>query len=183
MSACLPLGLSGCLYQGRPSHPETMMHFPPYFRFPLFSKNSKILLEILKFYHFPKKFPIFIRQNFWWLFFSHRLQILNPPYFACFSTFPLDWRKLLFPPYFHKFPPVFGKFTSFLILSVYFPPLLWPWCMYASPNARTGRPWSLCLSGCLYLCLSVSLSRCPSLSHTHSLSSFFDVCLASCTFT
>jgi len=20
-------------------------------------------------------------------------------------------------------------------------PLLWPWCIYASPNARTGRPW------------------------------------------
>src|SRR6218665_3812547 len=38
-----------------------------------------------------------------------------PPYFRCFSTFPPVSRKLLFPPYFDKFPPsVLHKFTCFL---------------------------------------------------------------------
>jgi len=27
-----------------------------------------------------------------------------------------------------------------MILYLYFAPLLWPWCIYASPNARTWHP-------------------------------------------
>ena len=49
-------------------------------------------------------------------------------------------------PYFENFPPVLEKFNCFLnTLCVFrFPfPLLWPWCIYASPNARTGRPWPM----------------------------------------
>ena len=112
--------------------------FPPYFR--------KILWLCGKFpkcYLFPKKFPIFIHQNFLWPFFSHWPQISNfPPIFAVSVHFPPVSRKLFFPPYFYKFPPpVLGKFTCFLhTLRVFFP-LLWPWCIYASPNARTGRLW------------------------------------------
>ena len=46
------------------------------------------------------------------------------PYFSCFSTFPPVSRKLLFPPYFHKFPLCFKQFhllfTYFTCIS--FPP-------------------------------------------------------------
>ncbi len=90
-----------------------MMHFPPVSDFhPYFRKILRLCGKFTKFYLFPKKFPIFIRQNFWW-------------------------------PALTNFPPVFGKFISVLhALRVIFFPLLWPWCIYASPNARTGRPWS-----------------------------------------
>src|SRR6218665_494340 len=37
-----------------------------------------------------------------------------PPIFPIFSTYPSVSRKLLFPPYFQKFPPVLEKFTCFL---------------------------------------------------------------------
>src|SRR6218665_1898310 len=49
-------------------------------------------------------------------FFSHRPQILNFPHiFAVSVHFPPVSRKLLFPPYFDKFPPpVLHKFTCFL---------------------------------------------------------------------
>jgi len=64
------------------------------------------------------------------------------PYFPCFSTFPLLFpENYYFPPYFDKLPPVLDKFTCFLhTLRVFRFPLLWPWYIYASPNARTGRP-------------------------------------------
>src|SRR6218665_3251721 len=65
-------------------------------------------------------------------FFSHRPQISNfPPYFRCFSTFsPVSW-KLFFPPTLTNFPPCFRQIH---LLFTYFT------CIYASPNARTGRP-------------------------------------------
>ena len=116
----------------------------PCFRFPpCFRKILRFFGKFLTFDLFPKKFPIFIRQNFWWPFFSHPPQILNfPPILPVLVHFPPDWQKFLFPPYFHKFPPCFRKihqlFTYFACIS----PLLSPWCIYASPNARTGRPCS-----------------------------------------
>src|SRR6218665_3320920 len=51
-------------------------------------------------------------------------KFLIPPYFACFSTFPPDWRKLLFPPYFHKCPPCFLKIH---LLFTYFPCIFHPY--------------------------------------------------------
>ena len=69
--------------------------------------------------------------------------MLNSPLFSLFHQvlhFPLFRENYYFPLYFYKFP-VFGKFIFFYILSVYFvSPLLWPWCIYASHNAITGRP-------------------------------------------
>ena len=66
----------------------------------------------------------------------------------CFRDFPLisekfsdflKFRENYSSPLLLQFPPVLGKFTCFLhTLRVFFP-LLCPWCIYASPNARTGR--------------------------------------------
>jgi len=80
---------------------------------------------------------------FWWPFLviNHKFQI--SPLFSLFQyiSSPVS-RKLLFPPTFTNFPSVLEKLTCFYILFVYFvAPLIWPWCIYASPNARTGRPW------------------------------------------
>ena len=96
-----------------------------------------------KFYLFPKNFSI-SSDNISDDFFIHRPQNLNlPPYFLYFSTFPPVSRKLLFPPTLTNVPSVFKKFTCFLhTLCVFRFPPLWPWCIYASPNARTGRPYS-----------------------------------------
>ena len=79
------------------------------------------------------------------LFFSHRPQIPNFPYFRYFSTFPSLFREnYYFPPTLTNFLPCFTQihrlFTYFTCIS--FPLLLLPWCIYASPNARTGRPWN-----------------------------------------
>ena len=64
-------GFGRTLEAGASIPPETMMHFPPVSDFPP------------QFYLFPKNFLILIRQNFWWLFFSHRPQISKfPPIFA-----------------------------------------------------------------------------------------------------
>src|SRR6218665_913546 len=50
--------------QGRPS-PEAVMHFPPVSDLhPYFRKILRLCGKLKKFYIFPKKFPIFIRQNF-----------------------------------------------------------------------------------------------------------------------
>ena len=99
--------------------PEAMMHFSPCFRFPpLFSINFQTQ--------------------------SSTTNVEFPPNFPGFSTFPSVSRKLLFPPTFKNFPSCFQKihllFTYFMCIS--FSPLLWPWwCICASPNARTKRPW------------------------------------------
>ena len=145
-----------CLHAGASIHPEAMMHFPPVSDFPLFSKNFKTFWKISK---VLPKISHFHPPKFWRLFFSHRPQISDfPPYFACFSTFPLWFAKISFihykhlysasssgatlsPPTFQNFPKIQQLFTYFTCIS----PLLWPWCIYASPNARTGHP-------CLHVC-------------------------------
>jgi len=71
-----------------------------------------------------------------------------PPYFHYFNTFPPISTKLFFPPTFRDFPAVFGKFTCFCIVLCFLFPLLLPWCIYASHNARTGRPRSCALIKC-----------------------------------
>src|SRR6218665_1521365 len=82
-----------------------MMHFSPCFRFPpLFSTNFQTLWKIFKILPFPERFFDFHSPKFLMTFFSLLVS-----------------RKLLFPPYFHKFPPCFLKihllFTCFLCIS------------------------------------------------------------------
>ena len=141
--ACVTKWLNGwCLLAGASIPSEAMMHFPPPFQiFPLFSKNFQTLWKIFQILPFPEKFLDFIRQNFWWPFFLViDLKFRISPLFRYIS--PPVSRKLLFPPTFKNFPPVFEKFTCFLhaFLCISFLPLLWPWCIYVSHNARTGRP-------------------------------------------
>ena len=105
--------------------PQTMMHFPPVSDFPLFSKNCKVLWKISKIVPFPpEKMSDFHPQKFLMTFFlviDHK--ILNfPPILPVLVHFPPDWRKLLFPPYFHKFPPCFRKIHQlFTYFCVFFP--------------------------------------------------------------
>jgi len=117
---------------------------PPVSDFPLFSKKIRTLRTILTILPFPEKFLDFPR-NFWWPFFNHRPQISNfTPIFAVSVHFPLLHENYSFPPTLTKFPPVLHKFTCFLYtLRVFRFPLLLPWCIYASPNARTGRSWAV----------------------------------------
>src|SRR6218665_107075 len=55
---------------------------------------------------------------------DHKFRI--SPLFSLFQYIsPSVSRKLFFPPYFYKFPPVLGKFTCFLhTLRVFSPPTL-----------------------------------------------------------
>ena len=119
------------------------MHFPPCFRFPPISEKFSDFLKF--FYNFTQKISWLSSTTILLMtFFCRRPQISNfPPYFRCFNTFsPCFAKIILSSPAIKKcFPPVLGKFTCFLhALRVFFSPLLWPWCIYASPNARTGRP-------------------------------------------
>ena len=136
--------------QGRPSPLRPWCIFSPISDFPYFLKIFGLWGQFSQFYLFPKNFLIFIRWNFWWPFFkSSTTNFEFPPYFPCFSIFPTLFRKNYYSPYFDKFPPVLDKFICFLhTLRVFRVPLLWPWCIYASPNARTGRP---CKEGSLSL--------------------------------
>ena len=79
------------------------------------------------------------------LLFSHWLKCLISPYFRSLnSSVPLFQQNYYFP-YYSKFTPDFVKFTCFYIHYVLFvPPLVWPWCIYASHNACTGRPCQPC---------------------------------------
>ena len=108
--------------QGRPSPLRPWCISPPVSDFPLcFLKILRFFVKFLTFYLFPKKFPIFIRQNFWWPFFLVITNFEFPPYFASFSTFPPGFAKIIISPYFHKCTPCFRKihqlFTNFVCIS------------------------------------------------------------------
>jgi len=122
-----------------------MTHFPCCFKFPpQFQKFFRLRGKFSQSHLFPQKFSIFMPQNFWWPYFSYWLNIFNfLPCFRYFNIFPSYFERenyYLFPPYFFKFPPWFRKFACFLRTLCNFPHILWPWCIYASHNARTGRP-------------------------------------------
>jgi len=94
-----------------------MMHFPLFQISPLFSKNFQTA-KFSKFDLFPKYLSIFIRQNFWWPFISHRPQISNFPPFSLFQyIFPPVSQKLLFPLCLRK---IHLLFTYLMCIS--FPP-------------------------------------------------------------
>jgi len=137
--------------QGRPFPPETMMHFTPCFRFPpLFSKNFRTLRKIFKLLPFPEKFIDFHPPKFLKTFFLV-IEFRISPLFSLFQYISPLFRKNYYSPLLWQlFPPVLHKFTCFLhTLRVFRFPLLWPWCIYASPNARTGRPCSSVKPACV----------------------------------
>jgi len=73
-------------------------------------------------------------------FFSHQTQIyIFPSIFPVSVHFPLFRENYYFPTTLKNVPSEKNHllFTYFMCIF----PLLWPWCIYASPNARTGRPW------------------------------------------
>ena len=117
------------------------MHFPCFRFSPYFQEIFRIFGKFFKFYLFPKNFPFSSARISDDLFFSHRPQMLNfPPILPVLEHFPPDSRQFIISP-------------SFLHTLRVFPPLLFPWCIYASPNARTGRP---CKKAYLIMrCLSI----------------------------
>jgi len=89
-----------------------------------------------------QKFSVFIRQNFWWPFLViHSKFRISNPLFSLNSTFPSVSAKLLFPLLLEISTRFRKNIHVFLhTLCVFRFLLVWPWCIYASHNARTGRP-------------------------------------------
>jgi len=127
--------------------------FPPLFQIPhpLFPKNFQKPWKIFPISPFSQQ----IFQILWFSsanisddLFSHWLKISNLPllwenyYFPLLFNFPLISENLCF----------FTYFTCFL-------PLVWPWCIYASRNACTGRLWSV-VQVCVGVCVSVCARAC-----------------------
>ena len=111
--------------------PVAMMHFPLFQIFPLFPKILQTPRQIVSVWPFPK---IFFR-------FSHLPKSLMTFYFTISSLFPPYFGKTIIFPLLLKFHPDFVNVHVFLhTLRVFRFPLVWPWCFYASHNARTGTP-------------------------------------------
>ena len=116
--------------------------FPLFQIFPHISEKFSDFQEIFYNFTFSRKISWFssakISDDFF-LVIDHKFPI--SPLFSLFRYISPCFAKIILSPYFYKFPPVLGKFTNFLhTLRVFRFPLLWQWCIYASPNARTGRP-------------------------------------------
>jgi len=98
----LSLALTLLLYlsPGASIPPETMMHFPPCFRFLPYFRNIFRLWEFFfTILPFPETFLDFHPPKyFWWpvLVIDHKFTI--SPYFPCFSTFPPCFAKIIISP-------------------------------------------------------------------------------------
>src|SRR6218665_1153806 len=69
-----------CWCAGASIPSDTMMHFPPCFRFPLFQRNFRTFYKFFTLLPFPEKFLDFHPPKFLMtFFFSHRPQISNFP--------------------------------------------------------------------------------------------------------
>src|SRR6218665_3934112 len=115
--------------QGRPSPSETMMHFPPCFRFPPIFENFSNSYKNVPNFTFSRKNSSFSSAEISdHLFFSHRPQISNfPPISPVSVHFPLFQENYYFPPTLTNSPPVLHKFTCFLhTIRVFLFPLLLP---------------------------------------------------------
>jgi len=137
-------GLSSYLDQRRPSPwiQNVGFRFPPYFRkicfrcSPYFQKISKAPSKIFPVLPFPTKNFDFHPPKFLMTFFE-----ISPSIFVLPPKFPPVSTKSFIPLYFAKFSSDFVKFSYFVHAFCDFRfPLLLPWCIYASHNARTGRP-------------------------------------------
>ena len=109
--------------QGRPSPwGNDGDAFPPISDSLCFRKISWLRGKFPSFYLFPKNFSIFIRQNFWWLFFSLQPQISNFPPLSI--HFPLFRQSYSFRPTFQNFPLFSANLRAFYIyfLCFSFPP-------------------------------------------------------------
>jgi len=122
------------------------MHFP--------------LLQISPGALFPKKFhtpqkifqiSIFPPKNFWF----SSAKISEDRFLVIDSIFYISpcFGKIIISPLLSQISPTyFVKFASYVF---FVSPLVLPWCIYASHNARTGRP---CPCRCLCLPLVTALS-------------------------
>ena len=125
---------------------EAMMHLPPVSDFPpIFDKFSDSVENVQNF-TFSRQISRFSSAKISDDLFLVIDQNFEFPLFFLFQHISPCFAKIIISPTFKNFPPVLEKFTCFLhTLCVSFSPLLWPWCIYASPNARTGRPWRYAL--------------------------------------
>ena len=131
-------------------------------RFPPVSEKNFRFREIFsKFYLFPNFFS-FSSVQISHDFFNHQLQCWISPYFACFSTFPPYFAKIIISPLLLEislcFPKIYVFFTYFMCNSFFVFTLLWPWCIcrhqtkvYRRPSIHFGitqcMSWTpLCLS-------------------------------------
>jgi len=126
---------NGSWINGRGVHPPWGHDaFPPCFRFPPIFEKFPYFVENFQNFTFSRKISPFSSAKIsddLFLVVDHKFQYTSPLF-----------REIFYSPYFDKFPPVFEKFPCFLhTLCVLRSPLLWRWCIYASPNARTGRLW------------------------------------------
>ena len=105
--------------------PETMMNFALFqISHPISEKKFRLHAKFPQFHFFAKPFLDFHLSKFLMTCFSHWLKSYNS-LFSLDTTFLPIWGKLLFPPYFLKFPPDFVKFTFFELLCAFrFPPSL-----------------------------------------------------------
>ena len=111
------------LLTGASISPKAMMHFPLFQIPPIFEKLSESL-ENFQNFTFSRQISPFSSDDLF-LVIDHIFRI--SPIFPISVPFPSVLRKLLFPPYFDKFPPVLEKFTCFLhTLCVFRFPLLLP---------------------------------------------------------
>jgi len=119
-------------------HPsEAMIYFPSVSDFPSISEIFSESVENSTNFTFSKNhFPIFIRQNFWWFFLVIDSKFWIFPLFAVSVNFPLFRENYYFPRISLHLRVLHTVAYVFFVF-----PLVWPWCIYASHNARTGRPW------------------------------------------
>ena len=121
-------------------HPHNQWCISTYFRFPpLF---WIFLILGINFLTFPKKMDVSSTKISDDPFSSHWLWIPNFPLFSLKTLhFPLFQDICYFLLLLKFSAPDFVKFTRLShTLRVFRFPLVWPWCIYASHNARTGCP-------------------------------------------
>ena len=116
------------------------MHFPPFQISPYFRKIFRLCGKSFKFYLSPKisRFPSAKISDDHFLVIDRKFRI--PLCFPSSFTFPPVSRKLLFPPYFEKFPPCFRK------IRLLFNTL----CVFRSPYFDHESMMHLCITRCTY---------------------------------
>src|SRR6218665_1937970 len=114
-------GLWGRSPKFRGVHPlEAMMHFLLCFRFPLFPKKFLTPWKISQILPFPEKFFNFHPPKFLMTFFRSSTTNFKFPPFSLFQYIYPYFDKIILPPTFINFSPVFANlrfFTYFMCFS------------------------------------------------------------------